>query len=78
MTNLQTLLNFAKDLSNNYDCECYRNDQTCRACKATEVIREVMGDKADSLLDGPYYGSSPEIVDYLSSVGKPTDHLTTE
>lgn len=63
MTDLQRLLNFAKDVATNYDHEgrdeCYGS---CRRCAAEAVIREVLGDKADSLLNGPYYGSDPEHV----------------
>lgn len=75
MTPVQLLLNFAKDLATNYDCQC-DGDSDCHACKAEAVIREVLGDKAESLLKGPYYGSAPDIVESLKDMGRPTDHLT--
>lgn len=75
MTPVQLLLNFAKDLATNYDCQC-DGDNGCRACKADAVIREVLGDKAESLLKGPYYGSAPHVVESLNVMGSPTDHLT--
>ncbi|MFO0801450.1 MAG: hypothetical protein U0804_28625 [Gemmataceae bacterium] len=58
---LQRLLNFAKNVANNYDHEMYTREHRegyggiCRKCAAESVIREVLGDKADDLLRGPYY-----------------------
>jgi hypothetical protein len=80
MTDVQKLLNFAKGLAINYGCECRPGgyDIACRRCSARDVIKEVLGDKADSLIDGPYYGTSKELVAFLVEMGQPTDHLPEE
>ncbi len=76
MTNVQLLLNFAKDVATNYDHEgkdeCYRS---CRVCAAEKVIGQVMGDKADSFLRGPQFGHTAETLEWFKAQGCPIDHL---
>lgn len=76
MTHVQRLLNFAKTVATGYDHEgrgeCYSG---CRRCAAENVIREVLGDLADSLLRGPYYGSDPDHVAWMAARGIPVGHL---
>lgn len=73
---IERLLNLAKDFATNYDCDhdCNAGGR-CRVCESEIAIREVLGSKADSLLNGPYYGSRPEIVESLKAAGCPVDHL---
>ena len=78
MTNIQKLLDFAKDLVNNYDCDCY-DDTECRTCKAENIAREVMGDDlAESLFEGPYFSNveNKEVFEYLVEQGQPIKHLS--